>query len=94
MPIPAVLAQIAIARWRSTGSVNTFVMIESVAGKISAAPTPVIARIAISAVAESTTADAAQPKPNTRSPRARIRRRPKRSPRLPQVSSSPANTTV
>ena len=35
-------------------------MIESVAGKISAAPTPVIARIAISAVAESTSADAAR----------------------------------
>ena len=37
-------------RWRSTGSVKTFVMIDNVAGKISAAPTPVIARIAISAV--------------------------------------------
>ena len=40
---------------------NTLVMIERVAGKISAAPTPVIARIAIRAVAESTNADAAHP---------------------------------
>ena len=94
MPIPAVLAQIAIAFWRSTGSVNTLVMIESVAGKISAAPIPVTARMAMSAPAESTSADAAHPTPNTTSPRASIRRRPNRSPRLPHVSRKPANTTV
>ena len=64
------------------------------AGKISAAPTPVMARIAIRAVARvdqrrRRAADAEQDEPE-----GEVRRRPKRSPRLPAESSSPANTTV
>ena len=41
MPMPAVPAHTAIARWRSTGSGNTLVRMDRVAGKTSAAPTPV-----------------------------------------------------
>ena len=56
-------AQTPMARPRSVGSVNTLVRIDSVAGMISAPPTPMSARVAISwlgsvARAESTDADA------------------------------------
>ena len=47
MPIAAMPAQIPIAFPRSSRG-KTFVMIESVAGMMSAAPTPIAARIAIS----------------------------------------------
>ena len=46
MPIAAMPAQIPMAFPRSSRG-NTLVMIESVAGMMSAAPTPIAARIAI-----------------------------------------------
>ena len=44
---PAVADQRAMACARSRRSVNTLVMIDRVAGMISAAPTPMIARVAM-----------------------------------------------
>ena len=48
MPMPVVAPQRPIARARSARSVKTLVSRESVAGKISAAPSPITARAAIS----------------------------------------------
>ena len=47
-PAPLVPDQNPSARWRSPASANMFVMIDSVEGMISAAPTPMPARAAIS----------------------------------------------
>ena len=92
--MPAVPAHTAIAFCRSVGSEKAFVMIDRVAGKMRAAPTPVTARMAISPPAVSTRAEARQPRPKMTRPAANARRRPNRSPSPPQVSSRPANTTV
>ena len=87
-------AQTPIALPRSAGSVKTFVMIDNVDGMMNAPPTPMSARVPISMFADVANADRAEPMPNTARPKARKRYRPKRSPRLPAVSSSPANTRV
>ena len=87
-------AQTPIALARSTGSVNTFVMIDSVDGMMNAPPTPMIARVRMRKPADGANADSAEPMPNTARPMARHRYRPKRSPRLPAVRSKPANTSV
>ena len=62
-PMPAVPAHTPMARPRSWGG-NTFVMIDSVAGMISAPPMPMNARVAISWSAEPANADASEPSPN------------------------------
>src|SRR6267142_5163071 len=66
-------------------------MIDSVVGKINAAPTPIIARTATSAVGVSTSPPNAEAAPNTASPDNNAPLRPKRSPRLPPASTSAAN---
>ncbi len=94
MPMAEKPAHTAMARARSAGTVNTLLMIDRVAGMMSAPPTPMRARVAISWVAEPATADATDPAPKTSRPTERPRRRPKRSPRLPAVRSRPAKTRV
>ena len=73
---------------------NRLVMIDSVAGMINAPPMPMKARVAINWPDEAAMAEATEPSPNSRKPACRAPRRPKRSPRLPAVSRSPANTRV
>ena len=58
---------------RSAGSVKTFVMMESVEGMMHAPPTPIRARVAMSASAEVTMAEAADPTPKMSRPMARSR---------------------
>ena len=70
-PSPLIAPQMPIAFARSPRSVNTFVMIESVAGKISAAPMPMTARTAISALGVSTRTRERDSPPNTTSPASR-----------------------
>jgi hypothetical protein len=92
MPIPATAAQIAIALGRSWSG-KMFVRIESVVGMIAAAPTPIRARDAISSVEPFDSAAQTEPAPNTSRPKVSAFLRPKRSPRLPAMSSSTANTS-
>ena len=69
-------------------------MIESVEGMMNAPPTPITARAAISIPGVVAVADSAEPAPKTRRPKVRARRRPKRSPSAPAVSSRPAKTSM
>ena len=68
-------------------------MIESVAGMISAAPTPISARTAITWSAESATSAPRLASPKIETPACSASLRPKRSPSVPKTSSSPANTS-
>ncbi len=69
-------------------------MIDSVAGMMNAPPMPMTPRVRISWFGVCASADAIDPIPNTAMPNCNAPRRPKRSPRLPAVSSKPANTSV
>ena len=91
-PSPATPAQAAMACARSLGSVNRLVMIDRVAGITNAAPTPMRARVAISAPDEPEKAASTEPMPKTAMPANRDFFLPKRSPRLPAESRSPAKT--
>ena len=93
-PRPEKPAQMAMARPRSRGSRKTLVRIDSVAGMMSAPPMPMNARVRISCSAEPAIAEAIEPMPNRTMPSWSAPLRPKRSPRLPDVSSRPANTNV
>ena len=64
-----------------------FVRIESVVGMIAAAPTPIRAREAISSVELPEMAASSEPAPKIASPTISAFLRPKRSPRLPAISS-------
>ena len=91
---PAVPAQMPIALPRSSGG-NTLVMIDSVAGMMNAPPMPMNARVDDQLVGRlDANAEASEPRPNTTSPTCSAPRRPNLSPRLPAVSSRPANTSV
>ena len=94
MPSPSAdtPAHTPIALPRSTGFVKTFVRIDSVDGMMNAPPMPISARVAMSVDADPAKAEASEPVPKTARPKASALYRPKRSPRLPAVSSSPANT--
>ena len=70
------------------------VMIERVAGMMSAPPMPMNARVEMSWPDEEARAEATEPMPKITKPTWRAPRRPKRSPRLPAVSRRPANTRV
>ena len=94
MPIPLTPAQIPIARPRSFGSVKMLVMIDNVAGMMNAAPIPMNARDTMSCVTPSDIAAVADAIAKSTSPIISAPLRPKRSPRLPAVSSSPANTST
>jgi hypothetical protein len=92
IPIDAIAAQMPIALARSSRG-KTFVRIDSVAGMISAPPTPIAARIAISWFAVSANRTARLAPPKIASPDWRASLRPKRSPSVPIVRSRPAKTS-
>ena len=75
-PTPTMAAHRPIALARGTGSVKMFVISARVAGKITAAPTPIAARPQISASAVSTCAATAEVIANSASPALRKPRRP------------------
>ena len=93
-PSPEQPAQIAIALARSLASRNTLVRIESVAGMMSAPPTPIRARQAISWFADPAIEATTDPTPKIAIPIIRAPRRPYLSPRNPAVSRSPAKTST
>ena len=74
------------------GSRKTLARIDSVDGMINAPPMPMNARLRINCVVESDIAADTEPSENTSNPVCRAPLRPKRSLRLPVVSSRPANT--
>src|SRR6185369_11589687 len=92
-PTPAIAAQYEIARARSSGG-NTLVINDNVLGMMNAPPIPMTARVAISCDGEVANAESNDPSPNTTMPNCSAPLRPKRSPRLPAVSSKHANTSV
>ena len=75
MPMPSAdtPAHTPIALPRSLGSVNTFVMIDSVAGMMNAPPMPISARVPISTSADDANAESTEPMPKTARPMARKR---------------------
>jgi hypothetical protein len=93
IPTAASAAQMAIALVRS-GPLKTLAMIESVAGMIKAAPTPIPARAAISWPADPASGAARLASPKTVTPAWSASLRPKRSPNVPKTSSSPAKTSM
>ncbi len=92
MPSAAVAAHMPIALPRSSRG-KTFVIVDSVAGMISAAPTPITARRATSWPADEANPAARLAAPKMMRPAWSARLRPKRSPSVPIVSSRPANTS-
>ena len=92
MPTAASAAQIPIALPRSSSG-KTLAMIDSVAGMISAAPTPISARIAITWPALSATSAPRLASPKTVIPAWSASLRPSRSPSVPNTSSSPEKTS-
>jgi hypothetical protein len=92
IPTAASAAQIPIALPRSSAG-KTLAMIDSVAGMISAAPTPISARTAITCPAVSATRAPRLATPKIAMPACRASLRPNRSPSVPNTSSSPANTS-
>ncbi len=75
-PSPVIAPHSPMARARSPRSVNRLEMIDKVAGKISAAPTPITARTTISAPELSTSPPTAVAHPNTANPNSRAPLRP------------------
>ena len=69
-------------------------MIDSVEGMISAAPTPMLARAAMSMPTEPENAAQVEPTANTTSPPRNVHLRPIRSARLPATSMNPPNTST
>ena len=92
-PAPEMPAHTAIALARSRVG-KTLVRIESVDGMTNAAPTPMIARAAITWPEVSASAPNSEPSPNTTRPSWRAPLRPKRSPRAPAVKRRPAKTSA
>jgi hypothetical protein len=93
-PTPTIAAHSPIAFARFTGSGKMLVINDSVVGKMTAAPTPIAARAAISASAEFTCAATAEVTAKSARPALSQPRRPNRSDRLPADSISPAITRV
>ena len=93
-PSPLVADQMPIARCRLPVSRNMSVMIDKVDGMISAAPTPMLARAAISIATEPEKAAHVEPPAKASRPARKVRFRPTRSARLPAASSSPAKTMM
>ena len=92
MPTPAVADQIPIALARSSRG-KTSMITDSVAGMIIAPPTPIAARSTISCSDVWASAASTLAIPNSTSPDCSARLRPKRSPSVPIVSSTPANAS-
>jgi hypothetical protein len=93
-PSPVMAPHNPMARARSPRSVYRLEMIDKVAGKITAAPTPITARTAISAPGLSTSPPTVVAHPNTASPVSRAPLRPYRSLRLPAASTKAAKVSV
>ncbi len=93
MPSAATAAQMPIAFARSSRG-KTSTSTDRVDGMISAPPTPCAARAAMSCPLVSESAAARLAAPKIRRPASSARRRPKRSPSVPMVRSSPANTRM
>ena len=91
---PAIADHRAIATARSFATVNTFVRIDSVAGMISAAPTPIKARAPMSWPALVDSAAARDDAPKITMPTVSAPLRPNRSPSAPKERSRPAKTSV
>ena len=91
IPTPVLAPQSPIARARSRRSVNTLVSRDSVAGKISAAPSPITARAAISSPGLFPNPPAKLEAAKTTNPAINTPLRPTRSPRLPAASTNAAN---
>ena len=83
-----------MARARSVRPVKTLVISESVAGKVMAAPSPITDLAAISCAGLVVKPPATLAAPKTASPASSMPLRPNRSDRLPNVSSSAANTRL
>ena len=94
MAMPATPDQMPIAMARSRGTVKTLVMIESVAGMISAAPSPITARAPTSWLTPPEKAAAPDATPKITRPMVSAPLRPNRSPSAPKVRRKPANTSV
>jgi hypothetical protein len=92
-PIPKTPAQMPMA-FACSSRGKTFMRIESVAGMMSAPPMPITAREAVSISLVVDSAAATDEAPKMSRPMLSARLRPKRSPRLPMVSSSPAKTSM
>ena len=90
-PPPEMPAQVAMALGRSWAG-KTLVRIDSVDGITKAAATPMIARPAMTTPDVSATDATMAPTRNRSRPPWRAPLRPKRSPRVPAVKSSPAKT--
>ena len=86
-------AQVPIALPRSWAG-KALVMIESVAGIISAAPTPWTTRLITSAVSVGASPAVAEEAAKIVTPVRNMRRRPRMSPSRPPVASSTANESV
>ena len=86
-------AHVPMALPRSWGG-NALVMIDSVAGIISAAPTPWTAREATSQCSEGAKPIVAEAAAKTTTPIRKTVRRPKMSPSRPPVTSRTANASV
>ena len=93
-PTPTMAAHSPIALARCAGWVKMLVISASVAGKITAAPTPIAARAQIRPSAVFTCAATVDVTANSTSPPLRKPRRPKRSARLPADNIRPAMTRV
>ena len=91
---PALAPHRPMARARSALPVNTLEISDSVAGNVIAAPSPMTALAAMSPEGVEVKAPAMLALPNTASPASSIPLRPRRSDRLPNVSSRAAKTRL
>ena len=94
MATPATAPHSPMARARSLRSVKTLEISDSVAGNVIAAPSPITDLAAMSCAGPDVKPPARLAVPNTASPASSMPLRPNRSDRLPQVSSSAANTRL
>ena len=92
MPTPAVADQMAIALPRSSRG-KTSMITDSVAGMIIAPPMPITARSRMNCSEFCASAASTLALPNRIRPDCRARLRPKRSPSVPIVSSTPAKAS-
>ena len=93
-PIPVIAPQMPMALARSARSVKVLVMIDSVVGNTSAAPTPMTTRAPMSASVEPARAARTLPRPKMISPMMSERRRPNRSLNVPPTSTRAANARL
>ena len=93
-PIPVIAPQMPMALARSPRSVNVLVMIDSVVGNTSAAPTPMTTRAPMSHSVDPDSAARTLPPPKMTSPTMSERRRPNRSLKVPPTRTNAANARL